>query len=89
MTRDRYLAASIACARAAGLVGGLRGIAEHRGCALSLRSLDQLRNELAALERLVEADRDESRRTDPVDPAEWGEGQWSSPRLPFGREEAA
>lgn len=85
MTRDRYLAASIACARAAGLVGGLRGLAVHRADALALHELDQLRNELATIERLIEADRRETRKSEPVDPAEWGEGQWAEPELPLGR----
>lgn len=84
MTRDRYLAASLACARAAGLVGGLRGLALHRADALALRELDQLRNQLSTLERLIEADRRETRNGEPVDPAEWGGGEWASPPLPFG-----
>jgi hypothetical protein len=84
MTRDRYFAASLACARAAGLAGGLRGLALHRGDALALREVDKLRNELATIERLIETDRAETCRAEPVDPAEWGGGRWASPELPFG-----
>lgn len=84
MTSDRYLAASLACACAAGLVGGLRGLALHRADAIALRELDQLRNQLATIERMIEADRRETRNGEPIDPAKWGGGQWASPELPLG-----
>jgi hypothetical protein len=89
MNRERYFAAALACARAAGLAVGLRGHSRHRGDVLALREVDKLRNELATIERLIETDRAETRRAEPVEPAEWGGGQWAEPRLPFGEAAAA
>lgn len=80
MNRARFTAAFIELGRSQCAVAGLREVATHRGDALYLRTLDELRNRLAVLEGLLQADRLEAIQAEPYEPAL---PAFAQPRLPL------